>query len=238
MSAEVSSALISQAGVRLHSQVVEALGALIVSQAFGPGALLPNEEDLCLRFAVSRTAVREAIKVLGAKGMLEARPRAGTRVRPLTQWSLFDADVLRWLSSQGMAAELSPHLTAMREIIEPAAAAQAALAHTAAQLLVIEQAYADMAAAVQIEQWVLADLRFHQSILQATNNPFLVSLGGMIGSALEVLLVVNARQARHFNEALPWHWKVLAGIRDRDAERANLWMRALLADTHEPEMEC
>lgn len=221
----------SAAGSMRHLQVVDALGQLIVGVEFGPGALLPNEEELCARFEVSRTAIREAIKVLGAKGLVEARPRAGTRVRPFAQWSLFDADVLRWLADQGMAKALSPQLTTMREILEPAAAALAARVHTPELLQVLQVAYQAMESAKDIHAWVAADLRFHQAILSATGNPFLISLGGMVASALGALLEVNAQQAREFNEALPWHRKVLVAIEQRDAEAASLWMRVLLSDT-------
>ena len=214
-----------------HTQVVDALGQLVVGGGFGPEGQLPSEEELCVRFEVSRTAIREAIKVLGAKGLLEARPRAGTRVRPFAQWSLFDADVLRWLGGQGHAQKLRPHLTSMREIIEPAAASLAARGIDEVHLQELRAAFAAMEAAVSIEQWVVADLRFHQAILQATQNPFLIALGGMVASALESLLEVNAQQAREFNEALPWHRKVFLAIEARDAEAAGLWMRVLLADT-------
>ena len=217
-------------GAPLHLQVVDALGQLIVGAGYGPGSQLPNEEALCQQFNVSRTAVREAIKVLGAKGLVEARPRAGTRVRPFAQWSLFDADVLRWLHGRGQGHELVPHLTVVREMVEPTASALAAREHTAAQAKELAAAYAQMEAATHIEAWVPADLRFHQAILQATNNPFLISLGGMIATALEGLLVVNAEQARQFNDALPAHRKVLQAILARNPDDAGLWMRALLAD--------
>jgi len=218
-------------GGSIHSQVVEALGQLIVGAAYGPGSLLPNEEELCRQFAVSRTAIREAIKVLGAKGLVEARPRAGTRVRPFAQWSLFDGDVLRWLHGKGHGHELIPALTAVREVFEPAAAAMAAHERTEPQAQELASALAQMEAATCIEEWVSADLRFHHAILQGTNNPFLISLGGMIAAALENLLVANAEQARQFNEALPTHRKVQQAIQARNASGADLWMRALLADT-------
>ena len=220
-----------QAGTTLHAQVVDALGQLIVGATYGPGAVLPNEEELCQQFAVSRTAIREAIKVLGAKGLVEARPRAGTRVRPFAQWSLFDGDVLRWLHGNGKGHALIPHLTAVREVVEPAAAAMAAREHTPAQAEALSNAFAQMEAATDLHAWVAADMRFHQAILQATNNPFLVSLGGMIATALENLLVTNAEQARRFNEALPAHRKVQQAIVAGQADEASLWMRALLADT-------
>ncbi|MGE8397426.1 MAG: FadR/GntR family transcriptional regulator, partial [Comamonas sp.] len=138
---------------------------------------------------------------------------------------------LRWLSGQGHAQKMRPHLTVMREIIEPAAAALAAKSMTDAQADVLSRAFAAMESAVNIEQWVVADLQFHQAILQGTNNPFLIALGGMVASALESLLEVNAQQAREFNEALASHRKVFVALQARDAESAALWMRVLLADT-------
>ena len=222
-----------QTGAPLHVQVVDALGRLIVGSTYGPGSLLPNEEELCQQFGVSRTAIREAIKVLGAKGLVEAKPRAGTRVRPFTQWSLFDGDVLRWLHGGGEGHALIPHLTAVREMVEPTAAMKAAREHTQAQAQALMQAFEKMEAATCIEEWVPADLVFHQAILQATNNPFLVSLGGMISTALESLLVANAEHARQFNEALPMHRKVMQAILARDADDAGLWMRALLTDARD-----
>lgn len=216
---------------KVHNQTVDALGQLIVAPPFGPNSTLPNEEELCTRFAVSRTAIREAIKVLGAKGLLEARPRAGTKVRPFEQWSLFDPDVLRWINQNNLGQSLIPHLTTMREIVEPAAAAIAARIHTPEQLKQIAQAFAHMEQATNLQQWVEADLQFHESILNATGNPLIASLGGMIASALETLLAINAQQARKFNEALPQHRKVFEAIQAGNSDDAQLWMRALLADT-------
>ncbi|MEG0052899.1 MAG: FadR/GntR family transcriptional regulator [Comamonas sp.] len=221
----------SQGSSKVHTQVVDAIGQLIVAPPFGPNTTLPNEEELCTRLCVSRTAIREAIKVLGAKGMLEAKPRAGTRVRPFEQWNLFDPDVLRWINQQHMGQALIPHLTTMREIVEPAAAAIAARIHTPCQIEQLTQAFTLMESAQDIHEWVSADLRFHQAILNATNNPLIASLGAMIASALESLLSTNAQQARHFNEALPQHRKVFEAIRNRNSEDASLWMRAILADT-------
>jgi len=221
----------SLSGSSLHHQVMDRLGRLIVSPEYGPGATLPNEEELCERFGVSRTALREAVKGLSAKGMLEARPRTGTRVRPREQWSLFDADVLGWLCSRGVDRELGRHLMVMRGILEPAAASLAARACSEAQLVVLQQAFKAMADAACIDEWVVADLAFHQAILHATGNPLLISLGGIVASALESLLTVNAQEAGNFNDGLPMHGKVLAAIERRSPEDAELWMRALLADT-------
>ena len=218
-------------GSNLHQQVLDDLGQLVVGAAYGPGALVPNEEELVTRFGVSRTVVREAIRALGAKGLLESRPRSGTRVRPRAQWSLFDADVLRWVCNAGVDREFMLHLAQVRNLIEPSAAALAASTRTTAQLAAMQQAFRAMSEAADLQAWVRADMAFHDAILQATNNPLLISLGAVVGSALESLLVVNAREAGNFNEALPLHGKVLRAIERQRAEDAMLWMRAMLVET-------
>ena len=160
-------------GRNLHGQVVHELGKRIVGGACPPGEALPNEEELCRELGVSRTALRESVKVLAAKGLVESRPRIGTRVRASESWNLLDPDVLAWRCATLPDAQFVLHLTEMREIIEPSSAALAARNRTPAQLRQIEDAHAKMAAATTLEQWVAADLAFHSAILTATNNPLL-----------------------------------------------------------------
>jgi len=157
-------------GRNLHAQVVHELGRRIVGGACVPGQALPNEEDLCRELGVSRTAIREAVKVLAAKGLVESRPRIGTRVRPTLAWNLLDPDVLAWRCATLPDPHFVQQLTEMREIIEPASAALAARNRTQAQLRRIEDAYAAMAASPTIDDWVGADLEFHSAILDATTT--------------------------------------------------------------------
>lgn len=221
------------AGRNLHGQVVKALGHGVLGGAYPAGKLLPNEEELCRTLDVSRTALREAIKVLAAKGLLESRPRVGTWVRPQASWNMLDPDVLAWRCATGPDAQFLRHLTEMREIIEPAAAALAARNRSPAQLEALELAFQSMASAADVNAWVLADLAFHSAVLQATNNPLLVPLAAIIGSALESLLGITARQAGDFKDALPDHRKVLDAIREGDAQRALHRMSVMLSDTRD-----
>ncbi len=218
-------------GRNLHGQVVHELGRRVVGGQYPAGAVLPNEDGLCQELDVSRTALREAIKVLAAKGLLEARPRIGTRVRERSQWNLLDPDILAWRCETGADAEFLRHLTELREIIEPAAAQLAAASRSEAQLRAIEAAYAAMENASDIGQWVQADLAFHTAVLQATNNPLLMPLAAIIGSALEALLGVTARSADDFKRALPEHRKVLEAIREGDSQNALHRMASMLGDT-------
>lgn len=218
-------------GRNLHGQVVHELGRRVVGGQYPAGAVLPNEDGLCQELQVSRTALREAIKVLAGKGLLEARPRIGTRVRERPQWNLLDPDILAWRCETGADPEFLRHLTELREIIEPAAAQLAAASRSDAQLQAIEVAYAAMEAAQDIGEWVQADLAFHTAVLQATNNPLLVPLAAIIGSAMESLLGVTARNAEDFKRALPEHLKVLDAIRDGDTQGALHRMASMLGDT-------
>lgn len=218
-------------GRNLHGQVVNELGRRVVSGAYPAGAVLPNEEQLCQELQVSRTALREAVKVLAAKGLLEARPRIGTRVRVREQWNLLDPDILAWRCATGADAEFLRHLTELREIIEPAAASLAANSRTPEQLAAIAAALQAMRQAPAIAQWIEADLAFHTAILRATNNPLLMPLAAIIGSALESLLGVTARSAGDFKRALPDHQKVFEAIESGDAQSALHRMAGMLSDT-------
>ena len=218
-------------GRNLHGQVVHELGRRIVGGTCPPGQALPNEEELCRELGVSRTALRESVKVLAAKGLVESRPRIGTRVRANEDWNLLDPDVLAWRCATLPDAHFVLQLNEMRQIIEPASAALAARNRSVAQLRQIEDAFAAMAAADNIDEWVGADLQFHTAILTATNNPLLRPLAAMIRSALESLLGVSARKAGDFKVALPEHEKVLAAIRAQDGDAAQARMNELLADT-------
>ena len=218
-------------GRNLHGQVVNELGRRVVSNHYAAGALLPNEEQLCQELQVSRTALREAVKVLAAKGLLESRPRIGTRVRARELWNLLDPDILAWRCATGVDAEFLRHLTELREIIEPAAAALAASSRSTEQLLSIRQALTAMENAPDISAWVDADLAFHTAILKGTNNPLLMPLAAIIGSALESLLGVTARSASDFKRGLPDHQKVFDAIEAGDSQNALHRMAGMLSDT-------
>nr|WP_315465980.1 FadR/GntR family transcriptional regulator [uncultured Rhodoferax sp.] len=218
-------------GRKLHGQVVQELGRRVVGGHYPADKVLPNEELLCQELAVSRTALREAVKVLAAKGLLEARPRIGTRVRTKDQWNLLDPDILAWRCATGVDADFLRHLTELREIVEPSAAALAATSRSPEQLEAIAQALHTMETASSIAEWVQADLAFHTAVLQATNNPLLMPLAAIIGSALESLLGVTARTSDNFKQALPDHQKVFDAIRLQEPQNALHRMAGMLSDT-------
>ena len=141
-----------------------------------PGEGLPNTQDLSAELGVSRSSLREAIKVLGAKGMLEVRPRTGTRVLPRSSWNLMDPELLGWCGPS-LDPDLVRSLLECRELIEPGAAAMAAQRATNTQLAIIEAALERMAQAASLDERVEADLDFHVAVLRASGNPFLAQWG-------------------------------------------------------------
>src|SRR5882762_158493 len=155
----------------VHSQVADRVGISIVRGDVGVGETLPSEMQICEMMDVSRTVVREAIRTLTGKGLVEARPKSGTRVRPPEQWNQLDPDVLRWrLETSDMDSYLTK-LFQLRCAVEPAAAALAATSAREGDIARIRAGYEGMAAAKVNEQFVVADIAFHQAIYFATRNP-------------------------------------------------------------------
>ena len=216
----------------IHGQIAHEIGQRILRGDFAPGSALPNEAAFSLELNVSRTALREAIKVLAAKGLVESRPKIGTRVRPRDQWNMLDPDVLAWSFASGDIMRRALDLTDLRRILEPAAAALAAERATEAQRMEIEEAYLAMARAGEdIEVGLAPDLRFHQAILEATGNEFMAPLGILIESALAASIKLSCSRPGARMHSLPLHRAVLDAIRARDPERAHAAMLALLQAT-------
>lgn len=185
------------------------------------------------RFGVSRTVLREAVRTLTSKGLVESRPKVGTRVRPRHAWNLLDADLLDWYSQVAPPLAFALKLQEMREMVEPYAAELAARAHTAATLSALERAHSAMVDARNVDEWVRADLRFHLGILEACSNELLMPLGPVIERTLEAQLLLNAKRADVFNVSLVEHTAVFDAIRTRDAQRARRTMAELLGVTRQ-----
>lgn len=215
----------------LHGQVAHEIGARIIRGDLAPGEILPNEAVLSAELKVSRTALREAIKLLAAKGLVESRPKTGTRIRQRAAWNMLDPDVLSWLVTDGRFELYADHLFEMRRVIEPAAAAIAAERAEADAIARIRAAYNDMeGAGDDIEAGVAPDLRFHQAILEATGNQFLAPLGALIETALATSFRISSADLRTRPNSLSRHRAVLDAIARRDPDGARKAAEALLAD--------
>jgi DNA-binding FadR family transcriptional regulator len=213
-------------------RIAAELGAAIVAGVYQPDQLVPGELELCRRFGASRTVVREAFKLLSAKGLIASRRRSGTRARPREAWHMLDADVLAWRLNGQDEPKFVFDLLHVRAVVEPAAAAMAARNHTPATLQAIEAAFAEMeAAGHDAILFADPDIRFHKAILAATDNDVMVAFGALTEAALGVFVRVASRHAGAPAPSVPFHRAVLGAIQRRDAEGAHAAMMALLDRT-------
>ena len=170
---------------RLHGALAHKLGVDILRGVYAPGETLPNEIESSSALEISRSAYREAIRILAAKGMVESRPKTGTRVTEKTRWNILDPEVLRWMFETEPTESFILDLFELRLITEPAAAALAAQRRTDEQLRVMDEALTVMAAeTLATEAGRQADLDFHDTLMQATGNEALASLSSSISAAV------------------------------------------------------
>ncbi|MBL8670266.1 MAG: FadR family transcriptional regulator [Alphaproteobacteria bacterium] len=222
-----------RAGSRKADVVRDELGLQIVAGRLAPGQRLQTEAELGLRFGVSRASLREGLKALAGKGLVETRTRGGTRVRARTQWDLLDADILQWMAAAPPDPEFVAALLEVRAIIEPAAAHLAAQRAGAAAIDGIEGAYNDMAASLphDVEACCRHDLEFHERIIAAAGNILLSRLAAAIRTTLLAAFRISANARRSYEASLKEHWAVVAAIRRGEPAEAERMMRRLLAGT-------
>jgi DNA-binding FadR family transcriptional regulator len=176
-----------------HDLVAHAIGRAILEGDFPVGSTLPGDADLMERFVVSRTALREALKTLAAKGLIESKTKVGTRVLGEKRWNMFDPDVLTWRMQLGVDRDFLARLFEIRQALEPLAAAAAARYRTREDLDALEAALDEMARLpVSTAVFTEADLAFHRTILDASANPFLRSIGSVIEAALAISFTISS----------------------------------------------
>ena len=218
----------------IHTWVASELGSRIVSGYYAEGEYIPNEITICEELEVSRTSLREAFKVLTAKGLIESRPKLGTRIRERRYWNMFDPVILSWFSQSKPSPEFYTSLYEIRSVFEPAAAELAAQKRTPEQLEKIAQAYTKMEnATLGTDEIYSTDIDFHMTILDGTNNEFMVSLGGSIQSALAEIFRVSSNFADDFTMSLPGHKAIYDAIAASDGAAAKAAMIALLSTSQE-----
>ncbi|GAB7531019.1 FadR/GntR family transcriptional regulator [Pseudomonas sp. 3A(2025)] len=215
----------------MHAQIVQELGMHIVSGRFKPEEKLPPEATLCEEYKVSRPVLREATRVLTAKGLVYSRPRVGTVVRPRVEWHLLDPDVLFWLMQSTPHSEFFNTLAGVRRILEPEIAALAATTATDADIAVIEEAYLRMEAAKTREEMLQPDLDFHRAIADATHNDLLAYMCNMLSLPLRESINLTNLRPNTQQLSLPRHQAILTAIKNRDALAARYASLVQLDDT-------
>lgn len=216
----------------LSTQVARELGRRIVAGTYAAGELIEDEGALADRYKVSRSVIRDAVKILVGKGLLEVRRGIGTRVRNRVSWGLLDDDVLAWHQSAPPQPDFLRQLMDMRLVVEPKAARWAAERGTDEGLKEIEDAQLRMEAEKgSTEDFVVADALFHRAILRAANNDLLRALEGVIFSALLGSIRLTNQDPRDNETSIPFHREVTEAIMARDGALAEARMERLLGDT-------
>jgi DNA-binding FadR family transcriptional regulator len=218
-------------GQNLTSSIVHDLGIAIVTGTYTRENPFPVESALCTQYGASRSVLREAVKMLTAKGLLRARPRQGTWVQAEERWNLLDPDVLRWMLERKFSGELLREFTETRLAFEPVAAALAARNATAEQRAAIAAAIDRMVAAEHGEDDPLtSDIAFHSAVLLATGNRFYMNLREVIETALRF----SIRRTNFYKgvrlASVADHKIVADAILAGDADKAERTMRSLVQE--------
>lgn len=216
----------------LHSRVLWQLGTAIVRGDYREGSILPSDTELLARFAVSRTVLREALKTLAAKGMIEARARIGTRVLPRQRWNLFDADVLAWHFEIGPDVALLRSLSEIRIGVEVESAALAAVRRSEEQAAALEACAIRMGEATTPQQFARTDLEFHRTVAEASGNPFMASISALVELALTAVFTISSpvEDAAAMDATVKAHGRIAEAIRAGDTEEARAAMKAVISE--------
>jgi GntR family galactonate operon transcriptional repressor len=218
----------------LAEQIVRQISLSIMRNDFKPGDALLSEPELSLQFNVSRPVLREALKMLGAKGLIESRPKTGTRVRPRVDWNLLDPDVIGWQYEVGFDRSFLQAICEIRLMFEPMSAGFAATRATADEVVRIEECCQLLQDAVDsIELYIPADLQFHTAICSAAHNELLQRIITTLETPLRASRVITSQLPRANQNAMPLHWAITEAIRSRDEQAAEVAMRKLIILTTE-----
>ncbi len=219
----------------LHNGVLAVLGPAIVAGEYEPGHVFTLEQ-LERQYTVSRTVVREAVRVLQSMRLVHSRPRTGVQVRPVEEWSVFDPQLIRWrLAGPGRMAQLRS-LTELRAAIEPPAAAAAARNAAPAHRAPLVELGERMAAAGRSgdqDEFLRLDIEFHRRILHLSGNEMFVGLADVVAEVLTGRTEYHLMPRPPRAEALRLHAHVAEAVRDGLPEVAQAAMRAIVGEVDE-----
>ncbi len=217
----------------LTYHLTSSLGLDIIKGKYNVGEVLPTEIVLSAELEVSRSALREAVKMLAAKGLIQSIRKKGIVVLPKSNWNMFDEDVLKWILSSNPTISLLKSFTEVRMAIELQAASLACINANSTDLDKIAHSLDRMKAADKgLDDPLEADIAFHTSILEASGNPFFSRLTGFISTALKVSIrYTNAAQGKSGDIAM--HESVYENIKSKNTVKAQIAVKALLATVFE-----
>lgn len=223
------------ASTSIHETIVTTMGKRIVSGYYTPGAAIGSETDIGQTFNASRTATREALKILGSKGLIEGKPKIGIVVRPNERWNMMDSLVLDWaLQDPRQAEKAISDLYALRLAIEPKAARMAARNFSQADEAAVRRALRGMATYLDENDRVDQDVAFHIAILAASGNRLFYSLGELISVVLRHLFRAGLRATSEEDDRwITRHKRVADAVFSGDEASAETEMVALLSEAQE-----
>lgn len=208
-----------QAGNSVTRQLLDMIGGAIVGGDFEIGQTLPTEAAMSDRYCASRTATREAIKMLTAKGLVRSWPRRGTIVQHERQWNLLDPDVLAWTLDRRASVPILKDFLIMRLAIEPAAASMAA--QIKADTTEIETALEFMKRADEgIGDPLQADSAFHAAVLRASGNRFFAQMAPLVDTALRMSIRLTNKIKGVRTANVDDHESILIAIQRNRKQRA------------------
>jgi DNA-binding FadR family transcriptional regulator len=215
--------------LRIHQALARKIGIAILSGEYQPGEAFGGEIEQSEAAGVSRTAYREAMRILTAKGLLESRPRAGTHVTPRRRWNMLDPDVLEWMFAGKPDEAFILDLFELRGVIERAAAALAATRHDAEDLARMDEGLAGMRRyGLARAEGQAADQDFHTALLGAARNEALISLATSVAAAVRWTTRFKLRYRQHPRDPLPEHEALRDAVASRDPHSARAAMDHLL----------
>ena len=215
--------------LRVHGRIARDIGIDIVTGRYKPGDVLTGEVAASDELNVSRTAYREAVRILAAKGLVQSRPKIGTRVSPVADWHLLDPDVLAWIFEHKPDPAQLAALFELRRIVEPEAASLAARRRNDTHLAMMRAALQGMEThTLNTEAGRQADQDFHAALLDAAGNPFLASLTSGVGAAIAWTTVFKQRKGPLKRNAMPDHVRVFEAVTAGDAAAAHRAMAELI----------
>jgi DNA-binding FadR family transcriptional regulator len=213
-----------------HAQVARTLGTDIIAGRYPEGAKLPGDAELTRLFGISRPVLREGVKTLVAKGLLSTKAKVGTVVRKRSAWNMFDADVLAWHLEGSIDIRFLHDLAEIRLAVEPRSAALAAQRRS-------ESDVAEMRNSIELMRMELSssvgfaesDLSLHIAIAEASDNPFMRSMGGVIQAALRASFLLSTPVSKRERGAtVDAHERIVDAIESRNPEAASAAMASVI----------
>ncbi|WP_460755680.1 FadR/GntR family transcriptional regulator [Marinomonas epiphytica] len=211
---------ISTSSRSLHVQVARSIARRILSGELAQGSIVPNEMALCDQFGVSRTALREAIKLLTSKGLLESRPKIGTKVVPRPYWNFLDPQLIEWMEGLSDLEEFCSQFLGLRRAVEPEACALAAVNATEEQKAELTETFNRMVKVSENfnqEAWTEVDLNFHRLIFNSTNNDFYLPFGNILSTMFKTFII---HSSKHGDVCLNEHRLIYEAIMEGNSAKA------------------